>query len=237
MKREIQKFACVVFAATICVFTWAQTPGGVSSGLQIWLKADAGTSTTTNGATLATWQDQSGNGRDATMPTSNRQPYYYTNIVNGMPGIYTNGGSRYLNVDLSTIANGEFTVFAVTQRANTNIFNYFIGIFPGVSTNSNMALGYRQSSQANLTLPTGNNRLTIPVYAGSAEPAVSMLAEYSSSAARTLTLTNNGVNYALSGSGGTITAQSGVGQIGRGSNTSGFTGYINEIIIWWSSQR
>jgi hypothetical protein len=58
------------------------------------------------------------------------------------------------------------------------------------------------------------------------------LAEYSSSAARTLTLTNNGVNYALSGSGGTITAQSGVGQIGRGSNTSGFTGYINEIIIY-----
>src|SRR3954449_870924 len=42
------------------------SPGGVVSNLKLWLKADAGTGTTTQGATVSTWQDQSGLINDVT---------------------------------------------------------------------------------------------------------------------------------------------------------------------------
>lgn len=42
---------------------YAQSPGGVATNLQSWLKADAGTGTTTNGAAVSVWDDQSGNSR------------------------------------------------------------------------------------------------------------------------------------------------------------------------------
>ena len=43
----------------------AQSPGGVSSGLNIWLIASAGTNTTVDGEALTSWADQSGSGHDA----------------------------------------------------------------------------------------------------------------------------------------------------------------------------
>lgn len=52
----------------------AQAPGGISVGLEVWLKANVGTSTTTLGAGIATWTDQSGNINDATGVTN--QPAY-----------------------------------------------------------------------------------------------------------------------------------------------------------------
>jgi hypothetical protein len=232
MKREIKRLVSVLITTAICALMAAQSPGGVSSGLQVWLKADAGTSTTTNGANISSWSDQSGNGRNATMATSSKQPVYHSSVVNGLPAIYTNGGPRFLELDLSSIANGEFTIFAVTQRATSNIFNYFIGIYPGVSSNGNLSLGFRQSSQSNLTLPTGSSRGTITGYAGANEPATAMWTDYSSTATRRVTLTQDGVEKQVTGSGGTITAQTGIGQIGRGSNTAGFNGYISEIIVY-----
>ena len=39
-------------------FTQLPFPGGVSNNLKLWLKADLGTSTTTNGASVASWNDQ-----------------------------------------------------------------------------------------------------------------------------------------------------------------------------------
>lgn len=232
MKKEIKRLVSVLITTAICALMAAQSPGGVSSGLQVWLKADAGTSTTTNGANLSAWNDQSGNGRHATMSNLSRQPVYHASAINGLPAIYTNGGSRYLDVDLSSIANGEFTIIAVTQRANSNFFNYFIGINPGAASNSNLAMGFRQGNQINLSLPTGNSRAMVTTYAGVNEPATSMWADYSSTATRRVGMTQNGVDLQVTGTGGTIIAQTGIGQIGRGSNTAGFTGFISEVIVY-----
>jgi hypothetical protein len=51
-------------------------PGGVDAGLQLWVKADAGTSSTTNGTAVSTWSDQSGNGNNMTVTAANRDPFY-----------------------------------------------------------------------------------------------------------------------------------------------------------------
>jgi hypothetical protein len=54
------------------------------SGLHLWL--DAGTLSLTDGTSVSTWADQSGNGNDATGTA-----LFYNNVVNGKPAIRFNG--------------------------------------------------------------------------------------------------------------------------------------------------
>jgi hypothetical protein len=68
MKNVIFAAAFVLSVATAI----AQSPGGVSSGLQVWLKADAGSSTTTDNTAITTWNDQSPNGNHASQVTVER---------------------------------------------------------------------------------------------------------------------------------------------------------------------
>ena len=45
----------------VLIFTnkiYAQSPGGYSTNINLWLKANSGTSSNTNGATLSSWLDQ-----------------------------------------------------------------------------------------------------------------------------------------------------------------------------------
>ncbi len=55
------------FFAFLLIFSssasFSQSPGNVSSNLQLWLKADAGV---TGSAPVSGWGDQSGNGYNAT---------------------------------------------------------------------------------------------------------------------------------------------------------------------------
>lgn len=78
------------------------TPGWVWTNLNLWLKADAGTSTTTDGAALLSWDDQSGNGLNASAVTA---PNYRNNVsdsLNFNPIIDFNGVDGYMN----NLANG-----------------------------------------------------------------------------------------------------------------------------------
>jgi large repetitive protein len=71
--------------------SFAQSPGGVT-GASVWLKANAGTSTTTDGSTIATWNDQSGNSRTHTQPNGTvYQPLYKDNVFNFNPAVYFDG--------------------------------------------------------------------------------------------------------------------------------------------------
>jgi len=58
------------------------SPGGVSSGLAFWVKSNAGTSSTTNNTAISSWNDQSGNARNASQATAANQPTYYDNATN-----------------------------------------------------------------------------------------------------------------------------------------------------------
>ncbi|MES2763299.1 MAG: T9SS type A sorting domain-containing protein [Bacteroidota bacterium] len=60
---------------------------GTSANNVLWLKGDAGTSTTTNGASITSWNDQSGNAINVTQTVTTRQPTYLSNAINGMPAI------------------------------------------------------------------------------------------------------------------------------------------------------
>lgn len=102
-------------------------PGGVNSNLELWLRADIGTSTTVDGTDLATWNDQSINGNNASETNLGGgaivEPTYESNEINGNPVIRFNdtnttnsswmetaGGTNLTSGDLSMIA-----VFKTTQ--------------------------------------------------------------------------------------------------------------------------
>ena len=56
-------------AAFFPVYSYAQNPGGVNASV-LWLRADLQTSTTTDGAALSTWNDQSSSGNQARQTTT-----------------------------------------------------------------------------------------------------------------------------------------------------------------------
>src|ERR1700679_1461355 len=69
----------------------AQAPGGVSTNLQLWLKAGTG-------ATSSSWLDQSGNGNNATQATTSAQPAVTANQINFNPALVFNGSTDYMDM-------------------------------------------------------------------------------------------------------------------------------------------
>lgn len=93
------------------------------SGLQLWLKTD--TLSGSDGDLLSTWNDQSGNARNATAAGAAR-PAYKTAVgfaINGR-AIVSAGGTSGVKMDLaSTISlSGAFTCYAVGRRATSEYF-------------------------------------------------------------------------------------------------------------------
>lgn len=97
-----------------------------TTGLLRWYKADAGTSTTTNGVALTSWADQSGNGANATIASGG--PTYTTAWQNGLPGItFAQAGNIHLDfTSTGTLAN--WTAFVVYDATSFDAgVNYLVG--------------------------------------------------------------------------------------------------------------
>jgi hypothetical protein len=69
----------------------------VNTGLQLWLKADAGVTTNSTGL-VTKWADQSGMSNDAIQSDSTKAPTLVLNSLNGKPTLRFPGGTRYLDV-------------------------------------------------------------------------------------------------------------------------------------------
>lgn len=85
------------------------------AGLQLWLKADAVTAS--DGATVTTWSDESGNGRNA---TGGAPPIYRANRINSKP-ILEFFGNKFLNTSASFLNKQTYAVF----RSPTAVFNNY----------------------------------------------------------------------------------------------------------------
>ena len=97
-----------------------------TSGLAVWLKADAVGGVA--GANVYTWYDQSPNGNNAVQYTGGSQPQLVYNAINGHPAVQFNGGGWWLYVpDNSSIepATG-LTMFAVFQQNDGGGFEKLI---------------------------------------------------------------------------------------------------------------
>jgi hypothetical protein len=143
-KQAMIFMAILGFALLMPIPAWAAGPGGVNSGLQLWLKADAGTSTTTNGAGVSSWADQSPATRTASQGSS--QPTFVTDAFNFNPALGFNGSaSNKLNLNSLTglpAGSGNRTMIAVasyTYASNNNPVLFFYGQ-PTLATNSSLTI-------------------------------------------------------------------------------------------------
>ncbi len=106
----------------------ATAPGGVAANLGLWLKADAGTSTTTEGADVTEWKDQSLVQNDVSQSVTTRQPNFVSNGMNFNPAI--------------DFANGQ--VLSAINAGNKTIPNQTDPVtMVAVSTNRQTAGGYK----------------------------------------------------------------------------------------------
>ncbi|UKB85989.1 hypothetical protein LF887_10290 [Chryseobacterium sp. MEBOG06] len=115
------------FVFLLCNCTlWAQSPGGVSANLQIWVKADAGTGTTTDNTQVPIWENQKTGGVNG--------------IANqGMPGYYADPGIADRPVYRSAGSIPGFNFNPAIQIVSTNGYRSgykFPSGFPDNSTKS-----------------------------------------------------------------------------------------------------
>lgn len=95
-------------------------PAGVGTPATnvLWLKADAGTSTSTNGSPVASWNDQSGNSVVLNQSSPSQRPQFVGSLMNGYPSIeFDNNGSSGQNDYFIAPDNPIFD--------NTNGYSFF----------------------------------------------------------------------------------------------------------------
>jgi hypothetical protein len=141
----------------------------VTNGLQLWLKADAGTTVGPNGGVVQ-WADQSINGNHALQTDENLAPVLTNDAVNGRPSLRFDGVNDYLQVaDSDSISiTGDITTFFVLK------FSDFVG-FNAVWAKTTVNLPaptdmYTQPGNGRLRLYRGNGVATSIQSSDSAQP-------------------------------------------------------------------
>lgn len=102
----------------VSITLYSQSPGGVSSNIELWYKANDGVVSGVSGVT--TWTDRSGNGINGT-GTGASAPQFISNALNNNPVVRFDGSDRIntsLNINSSTIPNLD--VIAIYKPTDAN---------------------------------------------------------------------------------------------------------------------
>lgn len=213
-------------------------PGGVGDATnnQVWLRADD--LSLTNGASVSSWSDVSGNSLSASSSgVSAEEPTFNTNVVNGFPSISFDGGD-FLNLG---------NVAALNLTPGTDSWSFFIvynvtgatpqGTFFSKATAANRHYQYTIDDNAGTSRFTafiGGNATTGSVVATNAW----FVSSSTNNATQKDSWTNEGANFAAAGVGTTTEATADVligARRGAGPSTgTGFllTGSIAEIAMF-----
>jgi hypothetical protein len=123
----IKKWLALFSVLLSSIPAFSQTgPAGVGTPNTnvFWIKADKGTSSSTNNTPISSWSDQSGNGINVSQSTAVQQPSFATNVMNGFPAIVfdnnaTAGQNDYLTApDNSKLDNTPGYSFFTTTKMN-----------------------------------------------------------------------------------------------------------------------
>jgi hypothetical protein len=130
-------------------FTAAYIIAPPSTGLTLWLKADAGVTgggtTPTNGGSVDTWTDQTSS-YTVTQGTGGNQPTYVTNDVNGRPALRFNGSEWLSNSSTMTGVNADMTMIAVAITTSPTSLQNSVALGNGTASESRN-MGYYLSEQ------------------------------------------------------------------------------------------
>ncbi|MDY0152447.1 MAG: T9SS type A sorting domain-containing protein [Candidatus Cloacimonas sp.] len=149
----------------------AAGPGNVSSGLQMWLDANA--LSLNNNDPVSSWTDMSGNTKHATQDTLALRPLYKTNMINGKPAIVfdglTDGTGDYLFIDGNLVVNTNYTILAVVKRTSSSpsSLHMFLG-GSEKSQNKNLHVGWRTNNTFTHAQYTNDYDMRVANYAAAA---------------------------------------------------------------------
>ena len=107
----------------------ANAPGGVTTNLQYWIKADAGTNTTSDESEVTSWTDQSANATSNT-GSGGTAPTYETDGINFNYTINFNGSDEIITIgDVSNLPSGDetrtyFSVAKPTSTSNGTVWSH-----------------------------------------------------------------------------------------------------------------
>lgn len=198
------------------------------SGLQAWYDAQNSSSID---QTNFIWKDISGNGRNA---TGGVWPTITTNAINNHSAFKFDGAGNYLTIDLTYLANSDYTVVAVDARLIGGLSHYFLSNNQtSPPSNSTISLGYRTATEA--TFGQFNNILGATIATYSTQINRNHIFRFGSSPGKDYHI--NGANQSLAGSGTAQNQFQGLvscinGQIGRYLSGNYYNGYVGEIIIY-----
>jgi hypothetical protein len=125
-------------------------------GLELWLSADQGVSISNDGA-VTTWTDRSDNGRNAGQATALQQP---TLVGSSIKCLYFDGIDDNLDINLSFLANSEYTIFCV---ASSNTYNYPNYALTTTGRTANEAFNFGFARERCLRLAQWSNDLQIKI--------------------------------------------------------------------------
>lgn len=215
-------------------------PGGVKNNLNVWLKADLGTSSSTDNTTVSTWTDQSSSGHDGL--GDGNPPTYKNNTadnINFNPSLYFDGSDDRLLLDLDDIksgrgnGNGKHTLIAVGQRTNSSRA-YVLGS-QGGSYQEELFFGYENNNTARWDNVATALNLSVNNYNSPAESPYMIFGmfngagrEFEETRDATLTRGTDSYNVAIQGSRSNY-----IGDIE--SYSSHYNGKISEIIVFDST--
>ena len=135
------------------------TAGDVPRTPILWLKADAGTNTTTDGTDITRWEDQSGRSKHAVTSTGGsthgNDPSYRTNVLNFNPDVdFSRTDRENLQIAAPVFSTNRVegaVVFMVLQSRNSTDRQVVLTRFPAVSD--------PDRNQFDLHLPVTSNSL------------------------------------------------------------------------------
>jgi gliding motility-associated-like protein len=116
-------------------------PGGVGDKYtnDLWLRADKDVmnnsdNPVSNGESIKTWTDQSGNNNHVTQATSGNQPTFATSALNGYPVIRCDGTDDYMRTELNNLS-APITIMTVS-RFNVSEESYILTLGDFNTTNT-----------------------------------------------------------------------------------------------------
>ncbi|WP_343634863.1 T9SS type A sorting domain-containing protein [Fluviicola sp.] len=164
-------FSSLIILGLLATFySFGQTgPAGVGTSATnvLWLKADAGTSTSTNGSPVSSWADQSGNGVVLSQATAAQQPLFVNSLMNGYPAIeFDNNSSSGQNDYLITPDNPIFdntsgySFFTVTRMKGFGDAQSIISKRNNVGNEEAFMLFYYTGNRLFVDIDNDNNRFS-----------------------------------------------------------------------------
>ena len=227
---DIRVYSRVLTTSEISVLASGNRPGNVSD-IALWLKADAGV--TTSGQDVSAWQDQAGLGYDFIQGTTGNQPDYTSNALNSHPVITFDGVDDHL---MTTTFEEPLTVFGVIKNTDTgqndriffgvqsDVYTYFTAQKANNSSGNSVSSYYLDGSEFNVSTTNIDNQYFL--HEGG------------------LTISRSGdVNLAINGESIGVTTTTGTSPgflgaaVGAGYNNSSLTSYfqgdIAELVIYY----